>query len=110
MLIEGLPPESATWTAIRNATPESDTADATEEARPETAPWSRLEMLVAQVTDAVNHNTYVLTVVNSEKNAKVQPPDPVRRPGWRPQGAKRQAAPSSAAAWAKLDAMLSATA
>lgn len=108
VLIEGLPPESATWTAIRNTTPEDELAALAEESEPEKAPWSRAEMLLAQVVDAVNNGTYVLTVANSEKNAQVPAPEPVRRPGWRPPAERKK--PPTAAALAKLDAMLAASA
>lgn len=107
-LIEGLPPESATWTAIRNATPVDELADLAEESEPEKAPWSRQEMLTAQLVDAVNNGTYILKLAHSDKGAQVKPPVPVRRPGWRPPADQKQ--PPTAAAMAYLDAMLAASA
>ena len=110
VLIERLPPESATWTAIRNATPPEDLEKAAADARPEAAPWSKVEMLLAQLIDAVNRGTYVLTLANSKEGAKVEPPEPVRRPGWRPKssrGSDRQ--PPSERAQNHLMAMLAAT-
>lgn len=108
VLIEGLPPESATWTAIRNATPEDKLDAAAVEARPELGRWSQLEMLVAQLIDAVNRNTDTFIAANSEQNARPEPTDLVRRPGWKPRrGPERQ--PPTEAAQARLREMLAAT-
>lgn len=107
-LVEGMPPESATWTAIRNATPEDDLAALSQESTPETGPWSQLEMLVAQLIDAVNRNTHSFTMAHSEKGSRIPPPEPVRRPGWRPPATQK--AQPTARALARLDAMLGASA
>lgn len=106
--IEGLPPESATWTAIRNATEADELAELAGESEPEKAPWSRSEMLIAQLIDATNTGTYILKLAHSEKGANVKPPVPVRRPGWRPPADQKK--PPTAAALARLDAMLAASA
>lgn len=45
-------------------------------------PWSRSEMLLAQLIDSVNYLYYQQNCLNRPKNApKPKPPVPVRRPG-----------------------------
>lgn len=80
ILIEHLPPESATKTAMRrNATPEQiAAATADEDYRPDLAPWSSLEMLTASLLDAVRMNTAAMIAVNGGPQPSV---DPTPRPG-----------------------------
>jgi antitoxin (DNA-binding transcriptional repressor) of toxin-antitoxin stability system len=64
VLIEHLPPESATKTAMRNAAPADIAAKSSEGARPDLGRWSNLEMLTAALLDAVRANTSVLVAAN----------------------------------------------
>lgn len=51
------------------------------DAEPGDAPWSKTEMLICDLIDAVNENTYVLLTANADKPADVPKPEPVPRPG-----------------------------
>ncbi|MEU9442884.1 hypothetical protein AB0D42_18565 [Streptomyces sp. NPDC048304] len=85
VLIQHLPSESATWTALRNATPEADLAEQAEKGEPEKDRWSKLEQLVATVADRVARVEYVLICANTDKKRKrPDPPEPIRRPGAKP--------------------------
>ncbi|MGW5197371.1 hypothetical protein [Streptomyces spiralis] len=82
VLIQHLPPESATWTAIRNAMSDEDLAKQSEAAAPERDRWSKLEHLMAAVADRVARVEYVLVCANTDKKSKrPDPPEPIRRPG-----------------------------
>lgn len=87
MLIEHLPPESATMTALRNAHPESVTEDGPD---PAEGRWSQVEMLLADVVDELRNLRYVYTASQSEKNKNLTPPDPIRRPGVQPKRKKNE--------------------
>jgi hypothetical protein len=90
VLIQHLPPESATWTALRNALSPEEIAEQVERGEPESGQWSQLEQLVAMVADRVARLEWVLWVVNIEhKSKRPDPPEPIRRPGGKP--AKRKA-------------------
>lgn len=78
MLIEHLPSESATMTALRNANPASVSEDGPD---PADGPWSQLEMLAATLVDEMRYLRYVYTAANAGKGRKPSPPEPVRRPG-----------------------------
>ena len=47
VLIQHLPPESATWTALRNELSPAELAAQAEKGRPELGRWSQLEQLIA---------------------------------------------------------------
>lgn len=82
VLIQHLPPESATLTALRNAMPEDDLAAQAENAEPEKDRWSKLEHLVSLVADRVARVEYVLICANTDKKTRrPDPPEPIRRPG-----------------------------
>ncbi|MFG2352576.1 hypothetical protein [Streptomyces sp. NPDC048521] len=85
ILIQHLPSESATWTALRNAMPEEELAKQAEKGEPEKDSWSKLEQLVATVADRVARVEYVLICANtSKKSQRPDPPQPIQRPGSRP--------------------------
>lgn len=89
ILIQHLPPESATWTALRNATDPDELAGQAETGEPEKARWSQLEQLVAVVADRVAHLEWALWTVNIEKKSqRPDPPEPIRRPGAAPRKKK----------------------
>ncbi|MFD5491636.1 hypothetical protein ACFWH4_01510 [Streptomyces sp. NPDC127091] len=85
VLIQHLPPESATWTALRNATPEADLAAQADKGEPEKGRWSQQEQLLAAAVDAIRRLEWVLICVNVDKKSKrPDPPEPMRRPGTGP--------------------------
>ncbi|MDH6224364.1 hypothetical protein [Streptomyces sp. MJP52] len=85
VLIQHLPPESATMTALRNELSDEELAAQAAEGEPERARWSQQEQLLATVADAVRHLEYALICVNANKGAKrPDPPEPIRRPGAKP--------------------------
>lgn len=78
ILIENLPPESATKTAIRRTITPEQMEEASKGARPDLAPWSSAEMLLASVLDAVRLNTQTLVAVNGGPQPRLAP---TPRPG-----------------------------
>jgi hypothetical protein len=79
VLLAGLPPESATVTAIRDASPEPvepvDPPDGH-------GPWSRTEMLLALLADQLVRLQWLYVSAHT-KNPPPQP-EPLPRPGIRP--------------------------
>lgn len=97
VLIERLPPESATWTALRNAMSPEELAAQADKGEPEMAPWSQLEQLVALVADRLARVEWVLWCVNTDtKSKRPDPPEPIRRPGARPRKTKAKLTETSA--------------
>ena len=89
VLIQHLPPESATMTALRNSLSAEEMDEQAEGGRPEDGRWSQLEQLVAVVADRIARVEYVLRCVNTEKKKDFpSPPEPIRRPGAAPRRAK----------------------
>lgn len=82
VILQSLPPQSLTMTALRNACPDEELEEQADTGRPEEAPWSQLEQLVATVADAVRRVEYVLICANTDKaGSRPSPPEPIRRPG-----------------------------
>lgn len=82
VLIQHLPPESATWTALRNAMPPAELDAQAETGEPEKGRWSQLEQLIAASVDATRRVEWVLLCSNIEKKSqRPDPPEPMRRPG-----------------------------
>jgi len=91
VLIQHLPPESATWTALRNAMSDEDLAEQADKGEPEKGRWSQQEQLLAVVADRVAEVAFVLRSVNTDPKAKKpRQPDPIRRPGAKPHRPKTQ--------------------
>ncbi|SDL27649.1 hypothetical protein [Streptomyces indicus] len=85
VLIQHLPPESATWTALRNSMDPAELAEQAVKGEPEKGRWSQLEQLVAVVADRVARVEWALLCVNIEKKSKrPDAPEPIRRPGAAP--------------------------
>ncbi|GGX26942.1 hypothetical protein [Streptomyces chryseus] len=77
VLIQHLPPESATKTALRNAQPAVlDAARA--EYRPDLAPWSGVEMLLAAIKDEIRLSRDVAVAAAGGKPKEFKP---TPRPG-----------------------------
>lgn len=82
VLIQGLPPESATLTALRAAMPEEELDRQAESGEPEKARWSQSELLLASAIDALRRVEYVLICANTDsKSKRPRPPEPIARPG-----------------------------
>jgi hypothetical protein len=81
VLIDGLPPESLTMTALRNEHEESSEAgdNQVDDAEPGEGRWSHTDVLLARLIDAVNENTWAVMQTQSEET--VPKPDPIPRPG-----------------------------
>jgi hypothetical protein len=89
VLIQGLPPESATWTALRNAMTPEELAEQAEKGEPEKGRWSQLEQLLAALLDSSRRVEYILIAANSDGKSKLpDPPEPIRRPGAKPPARK----------------------
>lgn len=87
VLIEHLPPESATKTAVRNSITPEQMAEATGDYRPDQAPWSGVEMLLASVLDAIRHNTATALAVAGGTPTELEP---TPRPGIPPKTQARK--------------------
>ena len=81
VLIQNLPGESATMTALRNSLSDEEVAEQADRGEPERGRWSQLELLLASLVDATRRVEHVLICANSEKKHHPQPPEPLRRPG-----------------------------
>ncbi|WP_458089519.1 hypothetical protein [Streptomyces malaysiensis] len=97
MLIQHLPPESATMTALRNAMSDKELAEQAEQGEPEKARWSQLEQLTALNADLLKQVIFVLICANTEsKSKRPKPPEPIARPGAKPPKPKAQLSENSA--------------
>lgn len=85
ILIEHLPPESATKTAMRNAITPEQMAAATSESRPDLAPWSNVEMMLAALKDEIVLSRSVAVAAAGGKPGEFRP---TPRPGIPPTGTK----------------------
>jgi hypothetical protein len=85
VLIEHLPPESATKTAIRNSIP-AEELERAGEGRPDLAPWSGTETLLAAVKDEIRLLRITLLAVNGNKPGEFTP---TPRPGIPPKSAQK---------------------
>ncbi|MCX4816778.1 hypothetical protein OG601_47520 [Streptomyces sp. NBC_01239] len=97
VLIQHLPPESATWTALRNSLSDEELAEQADKGEPEKGRWSQQEQLTAALLDATRRVEYVLICANTESKAKLpKTPEPVPRPGAKPPRPKTQLSLASA--------------
>ncbi|WP_331731680.1 hypothetical protein OG298_45525 (plasmid) [Streptomyces sp. NBC_01005] len=89
VLIQHLPPESATMTSIRNAMSPEEYEVQARKGRPEEGQWSMTEQLLAGITDSLHQLEYILVVTNGDgKGRKPKRPEPMRRPGVAPKKAE----------------------
>ncbi|MFE7510202.1 hypothetical protein ACFU8I_03075 [Streptomyces sp. NPDC057540] len=85
VLIQHLPPESATMTALRNGLTAEEYEQQARTGKPEEGRWSMSEQLLAGISDGIRELQYVLVVANSDgKGRKPRRPEPIRRPGVAP--------------------------
>jgi len=91
VLIQHLPPESATWTALRNAMSDEELAEQADKGEPEKGRWSQTEQLIAIVADRIAELGYIYGSAHAESKAKrPKVPEPIRRPGAKPVKAKQK--------------------
>ncbi|WP_367129919.1 MULTISPECIES: hypothetical protein [Streptomyces] len=95
-MVEHLPPESATMTALRNAAPEVDLEAQAEGADPSRGRWSQTDLLLAQVIDSVTRLSHYYTLVNTSGGKRPDPPQPVPRPGVPRTPDRRRLSPAAA--------------
>ena len=89
VLVNYLPPESATITAIRNSvTPEVAALSGEGTADPVKARWSMAEMLTATVIDELRGMRWLYISAHSDK-PQGHPPEPLPRPGVASKPARR---------------------
>ncbi|GHJ21616.1 MULTISPECIES: hypothetical protein [Streptomyces] len=101
VLLQHLPPESATMTAIRNSMSDEELDAQADAGEPEKGRWSQTEQLLALLADRVAQLQYTLICVNTEKKSqRPEVPEPIRRPGAKPR--KKKTAPMSDAAAERL--------
>jgi hypothetical protein len=83
VLYNGLPGQSLTKTAEANDLGETKMAELAKQPRRGFSPMSRTDMVIADLIDAVNHNTFILQLANTpqEKRSQVRRPEPYPRPG-----------------------------
>jgi len=97
VLIQHLPPESATWTALRNAMSDEELAEQADKGEPEKGRWSQQEQLLASALDAIRRVEYVLVCANTEKKSqRPDAPKPTPRPGAKPLRPKVQLSETTA--------------
>jgi hypothetical protein len=91
VLIQHLPAESATMTALRNELSDAELAAQADHGEPERASWSQQELLLASLVDAVRRVEHVLICSNLDSKARrPEPPEPLRRPGAKPPEVRRK--------------------
>lgn len=97
VLIQHLPPESATWTALRNSMSDEELAEQADKGEPEKGRWSQIEQLLAATLDATRRVEWVLLCANIEsKSKRPDAPKPTPRPGAKPLRPKVQLSDASA--------------
>jgi hypothetical protein len=79
VLIEHLPPESATKTALRDELDDGALSRLASAPRRGHGPWSHVELLLAAVHDSIERLIYVQYQRAGAKNVKA--PEPMARPG-----------------------------
>lgn len=89
VLIQNLPGESATMTALRNKLTDEELAEQADKGEPEKGRWSQTEQLLATAVDALRRVEYVLICANAEKKHHPEPPEPIRRPGAKAKAPKK---------------------
>lgn len=81
VLIQHLPPESHTMTALRNELDDDELAEQADKGEPEKGRWSQQEQLLAALVDGVRRLEYITICANTETKSRPEPPEPIKRPG-----------------------------
>lgn len=89
VIIQHLPPESHTMTALRNGLTEEQLEEHADQGEPEHGRWSQLEQLLALQIDVQRQQLYAFTCANTDsKSKRPQAPEPIARPGAKPRKPK----------------------
>ncbi len=80
-LIVGLPGESLTKTAMRDALDEDELAELASQPRQGHGQWSRVDFRLAAIEDAVRQQTAITAWLAGDRKQKPHMPEPVARPG-----------------------------
>jgi hypothetical protein len=82
VILQHLPPESHTMTALRNAMSAEDFDQHADSGEPDKDRWSKQEQILAGIYDALRDLQYITVVANSDgKGRKPKRPTPLPRPG-----------------------------
>jgi hypothetical protein len=81
VLVNHLPPESATITAIRASMTDEELEEQANAADPEAGRWSSLEMLLAALYDEVRRFEHLYVSAHTKKGQAGKAPPPLPRPG-----------------------------
>ncbi|MFB7647125.1 hypothetical protein ACFC0S_16735 [Streptomyces sp. NPDC056084] len=81
VLLQHLPPESATMTALRNDLTDEELAEHADKGEPEKGYWSQTEQLLAAIVDGIRRLEFITICANTEAKDQPEPPTPIRRPG-----------------------------
>ncbi|WPO74032.1 hypothetical protein [Streptomyces sp. KN37] len=95
MLIQHLPPESHTMTALRNELSDEELAEQARKGEPERGRWSQSEQLLALLADRVGALHHMYASTHSTRRQK--PPEPIRRPGAKAARGKQEISDEQAA-------------
>ncbi|MFB7919228.1 hypothetical protein [Streptomyces sp. NPDC056061] len=87
VLIDRLPPESATKTAIRNSISDDELQKASSDYRPDKAPWSSVEILLASIKDEITLSRGAAIAIAGGKPVEFHP---TPRPGIPPKSVTRR--------------------
>jgi hypothetical protein len=93
-LVDGLPAESATKTAVRDNTPAAQTRRLAAHTPQGHGPWSHTDLLLAHVIDELQ---WVIYAVYHAQGGKPKKPEPYPRPGVAAKNGTRQATPQGVA-------------
>lgn len=81
VLIDWLPGESATKTAIRDSLTDEEIAELGARERKGHGPWSLQRFNLAAIEDAINRQTAVTIFLAGDRKGQPKMPEPIRRPG-----------------------------
>lgn len=81
MLVDYLPPESATIAAVRAGLPDEDLEERSESSDPEAGRWSVAEMLLASVVDELRRFEHIYVSAHVKQGQAGLMPEPIPRPG-----------------------------
>ncbi|MER5312672.1 hypothetical protein ABT034_33420 [Streptomyces sp. NPDC002773] len=97
-MIQHLPPESSTMTALRNSLSDEELTAQADEGEPEKGRWSQDHQLMAACYDVLRRIEHVLICVNTESKQRWPAhPEPMRRPGAAPKKPTRSKLSASGA-------------
>ena len=81
MLIDWLPTDSATKTALRDTLTDEQIADLARQDPAGYGRWTRSDLRLAALEDAVERQTALMIWLASDRKSQPRMPEPVRRPG-----------------------------